>query len=85
MKGKGNDMMNLKQENRYQALRKELNDILPNYEYQNMIVATAMALGKFNEEWLRKSLLLAIDEERLSYDEALMLRERYINFAEQFL
>ena len=81
MKGKGNDMMNLKQENRYQALRKELNDILPNYEYQNMIVATAMALGKFNEEWLRKSLLLAIDEERFSYDEALMLKERYINFA----
>ena len=78
-------MMNLKQENRYQALRKELNDILPNYEYQNMIVATAIALGKFNEEWLRKSLLLAIDEERLSYDEALMLRERYINFAGQFL
>ena len=85
MKGKGNDMMNLKQENRYQALRKELNDMLPNYEYQNMIVATAVALGKFNEEWLRKSLLLAIDEERLSYDEALMLRERYINFAGQFL
>ena len=81
MKGKGNDMMNLKQENRYQALRKELNDMLPNYEYQNMIVATAVALGKFNEEWLRKSLLLGIDEERLSYDEALMLRERYINFA----
>ena len=81
MKGKGNDMMNLKQENRYQALRKELNDILPNYEYQNMIVATAMALGKFNEEWLRKSLLLAIDEKRFSYDEALMLKERYINFS----
>ena len=80
MKGKGNDMMNLKQENRYQALRKELNDILPNYEYQNMVVATAMALGKFNEEWLRKSLLLAIDEKRFSYDEALMLKERYINF-----
>ena len=85
MKGKGNDMMNLKQENRYQVLRKELNDILPNYEYQNMVVATAVALGKFNEEWLRKSLLLAIDEERLSYDDALMLRERYINFAGQFL
>ena len=81
MKGKGNDMMNLKQENRYQALRKELNDILPNHEYQNMIVATAVALGKFNEEWLRKSLLLGIDEERFSYDEALMLKERYINFA----
>ena len=81
MKGKGNDMMNLKQENRYQALIKELNDILPNYEYQNMVVATAVALGKFNEEWLRKSLLLGIDEERLSYDEALMLKERYINFA----
>lgn len=81
MKGKGNDMMNLKQENRYQALKRELNEILPNYEYQNMIVATAMALGKFNEEWLRKSLLLAIDEERFSYDEALMLKERYINFA----
>ena len=45
-----------------------------------MIVATAMALGKFNEEWLRKSLLLGIDEERFSYDEALMLKERYINF-----
>ena len=85
MKGKGNDMMNLKQENRYQALRKELNDMLPNYEYQNMVVATAIALGKFNSEWLRKSLLLAIDEERLSYDEALMLRERYMNFAGQFL
>ena len=81
MKGKGNDMMNLKQENRYQALRKELNDILPNYEYQNMVVATAMALGKFNEEWLRKSLLLGIDEKRFSYDESLMLKERYINFA----
>ena len=81
MKGKGNDMMNLKQENRYQALRKELNDVLPNYEYQNMIVATAIALGKFNEEWLRKALLLGSDEERFSYDEALMLKERYINFA----
>ena len=81
MKGKGNDMMNLKQENRYQALRKELNDVLPGYEYQNMIVATAMALGKFNEEWLRKSLLLGVDEERFSYDKALMLKERYINFA----
>ena len=57
MKGKGNDMMNLKQENRYQALRKELNDVLPGYEYQNMVVATAMALEKFSEEWLRKSLL----------------------------
>ena len=78
-------MMNLKQENRYQALRRELNEMLPKYEYQNMVVATAMALGKFNEEWLRKSLLLGIDEERLSYDEALMLRERYINFAGQFL
>ena len=81
MKGKGNDMMNLKQENRYQALRKELNDVLPGYEYQNMVVATAIALEKFSEEWLRKSLLLGIDEERLSYDEALMLKERYINFA----
>lgn len=81
MKGKGNDMMNLKQENRYQALKRELNEILPNYEYQNMIVATAMALGKFNEEWLRKSLLLGVDEERFSYDKALMLKERYINFA----
>lgn len=81
MKGKGNDMMNLKQENRYQALKRELNEILPNYEYQNMIVATAMALEKFNEEWLRKSLLLGVDEERFSYDKALMLKERYINFA----
>lgn len=81
MKGKGNDMMNLKQENRYQALKRELNEILPNYEYQNMIVATAMALGKFNEEWLRKSLLLGVDEERFSYDKALMLKEIYINFA----
>ena len=62
MKGKGNDMMNLKQENRYQALRKELNDVLPNYEYQNMVLAIAMALGNFNQEWLRKSLLLGIDE-----------------------
>ena len=81
MKGKGNDMMNLKQENRYQALRKELNDILPNYEYQNMVVATAMALGKFNEEWLRKSLLSGIEEERFSYDDALMLKKSYIDFA----
>ena len=74
-------MMNLKQENRYQALKKELNDVLPNHEYQNMIVATAMALGKFNEEWLRKSLILGIDEERFSYDEALMLKKIYMNFA----
>ena len=81
MKGKGNDMMNLKQENIYQALKKELNDILPNYEYQNMIVATAIALGKFNEEWLRKLLHLGVDEARFNYDEALMLKERYINFA----
>ena len=81
MKGKGNDMMNLKQENRYQALRKELNDVLPGYEYQNMVVATATALEKFSEEWLRKSLRLGIDEKRCSYDEALMLKERYINFA----
>ena len=81
MKGKGNDMMNLKQENRYQALKRELNEILPNYEYQNMIVATAVALGKFNEEWLRKSLLLGIDEDRFSYDEALMLNEIYVNSA----
>ena len=81
MKGKGNDMMNLKQENIYQALKKELNDVLPNYEYQNMIVATAIALGKFNEEWLRKSLLLGIDEKRFNYNESLMLKERYINFA----
>ena len=81
MKGKGNDMMNLKQENRYQALRKELNDVLPNYEYQNMVVATAVALGKFNEEWLRKSLLLGVDEKQFNYDEALMLKERYINFS----
>ena len=74
-------MMNLKQENRYQELRKELNEILPDYEYQNMVVATAIALGKFNEEWLRKSLLLGIDEERFSYDEALMLNGKYMNFA----
>lgn len=74
-------MMNLKQENRYQELRKELNEILPDYEYQNMVVATAIALGKFNEEWLRKSLLLGIDEERFSYDEALMLKGKYMNFA----
>ena len=73
-------MMNLKQENRYQALKRELNEMIPKYEYQNMVVATAIALGKFNEEWLRKSLLLGIDEERFSYDEALMLKERYINF-----
>ena len=80
MKGKGNDMMNLKQENRYQALIKELNDVFPGYEYQNMVVATAIALEKFSEEWLRKSLLSGIDEKRFSYDEALMLKERYINF-----
>ena len=85
MKGKGNDMMNLKQEKRYYSLTRELNEMIPKYEYQNMVVATAIALGKFNEEWLRKSLLLGIDEERFSYDEALMLKERYINFAEQFL
>lgn len=74
-------MMNLKQENRYQALKRELNEMLPKYEYQNMVVATAIALGKFNEEWLRKSLLLGIDEERFSYDEALMLNGKYMNFA----
>ena len=74
-------MMNLKQANRYQEVRKELNDMLPDYEYQNMVVATAIALEKFSEEWLRKSLLLGIDEKRFSYDEALMLKERYINFA----
>ena len=74
-------MMNLKQENRYQALKRELNEMLPKYEYQNMVVATAIVLGKFNEEWLRKSLLLGIDEERFSYDEALVLKEKYINFA----
>ena len=74
-------MMNLKQENRYQELRKELNEILPDYEYHNMVVATAIALGKFNEEWLRKSLILGIDEERFSYDEALVLKEKYMNFA----
>ena len=73
--------MNLKQENRYQALKRELNEMIPNYEYQNMVVATAIALGKFNEEWLRKSLLLGIDEERFSYDEALILKEKYMNFA----
>ena len=76
-------MMNLKQENRYQELRKELNEILPDYEYQNMVVATAIALGKFNEEWLRKSLLLGIDEERFSYDEALVLKEKYMNFVDE--
>ena len=81
MKGKGNDMMNLKHENRYQAFRKELNDVLPGYEYQNMVVATAIALEKFSEEWLRKSLLLGIDEKRFSYDEALVLKEKYMNFA----
>ena len=74
-------MMNLKQENRYQAIKRELNEILPKYEYQNMVVATAIALEKFNEEWLRKSLLLGIDEERFSYDEALMLKGKYMNFA----
>lgn len=73
--------MNLKQEKRYQAIKRELNEMIPNYEYQNMVVATAIALGKFNEEWLRKSLLLGIDEERFSYDEALMLNGKYINFA----
>ncbi len=73
--------MNLKQENRYQALKRELNEMIPKYEYQNMVVATAIALGKFNEEWLRKSLLLGIDEERFSYDEALMLKKRYMSFA----
>lgn len=75
--------MNLKQENRYQALKRELNEILPKYEYQNMVVATAIALGKFNEEWLRKSLLLGIDEERFSYDEALVLKEKYMNFVDE--
>ena len=55
--------------------------MIPKYEYQNMVVATAIALGKFNEEWLRKSLLLGIDEERFSYDEALDLKEKYMNFA----
>ena len=74
-------MMNLKQENRYQVLKRELNEMIPKYEYQNMVVATAIALGKFNEEWLRKSLLLGIDEERFSYDEALVLKEKYMNFA----
>ena len=74
-------MMNLKQENRYQVLKRELNEMLPKYEYQNMVVATAIVLGKFNEEWLRKSLLLGIDEERFSYDEALMLNGKYMNFA----
>ena len=72
-------MMNLKQENRYQALKRELNEMLPNYEYQNMVVATAVALGKFNEKWIVKSLLSGVDEERFSYDEALLLKERYIN------
>lgn len=73
--------MNLKQEKRYYSLARELNEMIPNYEYQNMVVATAVALGKFNEEWLRKSLLLGIDEERFSYDEALVLKEKYMNFA----
>ena len=74
-------MMNLKQEKSYYSLVRELNEMIPKYEYQNMVVATAIALGKFNEEWLRKSLLLGIDEERFSYDEALVLKEKYMNFA----
>ena len=74
-------MMNLKQEKSYYSLVRELNEMIQKYEYQNMVVATAIALGKFNEEWLRKSLLLGIDEERFSYDEALVLKEKYMNFA----
>lgn len=74
-------MMNLKQEKRYNSLVKELNEMLPKYEYQNMVVATAIALEKFNENWLRKSLLLRVEEKQLSYNEALMLNEKYMNFA----
>lgn len=74
-------MMNLKQEKRYNSLVRELNEMLPKYEYQNMVVATAIALEKFNENWLRKSLLLRVEEKQLSYNEALMLNEKYMNFA----
>lgn len=73
-------MMNVKQEKRYHELTRELNEILPNYGYQNMVVATAIVLEKFNSDWLRKSLLSGVDEGRLSYDEAVILNERYINF-----
>lgn len=72
--------MNRQQEERYFSTLKELNELLPKYEYQNMIVSTAIALGKFNIDWLRQSLLNGVEENNLRWSEALMLNDHYTKF-----
>lgn len=76
-------MMNMEQEKRYFLLVKQLDELFPKYLYENTVVATAIALEKFNSEWLRKSLLLAVEEKQLGYDEALALNKKYMSFAEK--
>ena len=68
------------QEKIYFAVRKELDEVAPNSEYTNSVIATAFAIGKsskLTENWLRNHLLEDIEDDFITYEEALKLNEIY--------
>lgn len=69
------------QEKRYFAIRRELDKLNPNHKYENDCVATAIALGKYNADWLRNSLILRIEDGAIDYEEAVKLNRFYQVFA----
>lgn len=70
-------------ENRYFAVKRELNERFPYKccEYQNGVIARGFAYGRedeLTEDKLRKQLLGNVEDEFMTYTEALIMFSRYM-------
>ena len=66
----------------YGRVLRAINDMVPYKEadYENMVIASAFAKGhreKLTADWLRKSLLMNVEDEFMTYGQALVLEKVY--------
>ena len=72
----------------YYAVLDELKKVAPyeECEYFNGIIASAFGKGKkerLTEDWLRKALLLNVEDEFMTYGQALAMKDIYLNKIEE--
>ena len=70
-------------EEKYFRFLRAMNDMVKGsqFEYRNGIIATALANGhgeKLTEDWLRKVLLGDVEDQFITYEEALAVAPKYM-------
>ena len=72
----------------YKAVLAEMNRLMPyeEVEYRNRCVARAMSLGhrdKLTEDWVRRTLLGDVEDEFITYGQAVKVQGDYYKAVEQ--